>query len=317
MSKLVSVIGATGIQGGSVVRALLDDSTYSVRAITRDKTSAAAQKLADSGAEVIEANLDDLSSLERAFAGSYAIFAATNFFESFPAISENEAIEREAIQGINLANAAMATPTLQHFVWSTLPNAGRISNGRCHVPHYVGKNKIDNYIKSKTELFAKTTFLWVSYYASNMLYPFFKPFPVTTTDPKKYIQLLPVPSSTPMTLIGDTTKNVGIFVRAILDQPEKSLPAKFVLGATDRMTTGDLLSLWAEVNGVEAEYVMAERKTYYKLWPGWSEVMDAAFVYWGLVQERDYSGEDEILTAENLGVIGLVNTATALGKMRE
>ncbi|KAJ3455129.1 hypothetical protein MRS44_013729 [Fusarium solani] len=289
MSKLVSVIGATGIQGGSVVRALLDDNTYSVRAITRDKASAAAQKLADSGAEVIEANLNNFSSLERAFAGSYAIFAATNFFESFPAISADEAIEKRIHPG----------------------------NGRSLVPHYVGKNKIDDYIKSKTELFAKTTFLWVSCYASNMLYPFFKPFPVTTTDPRKYIQLLPAPSSTPMKLIGDATTNVGLFVRAILDQPEKSLPAKFVLGATDRMTTGELLSLWAEVNGVETEYVMADKKTYYKLWPGWAETMDAVFVYWGLVQEKDYSGEDGILTAEDLGVIGLVNTATALGKMKE
>ncbi|KAF4455931.1 nitrogen metabolic regulation nmr [Fusarium albosuccineum] len=317
MSKLVSVIGATGIQGGSVVRALLDDNTYSVRAITRNKTSTAAQKLAENGAEVIEANLNDVSSLERAFAGSYAIFAATNFFQSFPAMSADEAIKKETAQGINLADAAIATPALQHFIWSTLPNAGRISNGTSFVPHYAGKNKVDDYIKSKPELLSKTIFLWVSCYASNMLYPFFRPFPVATTEPEKFIQLLPTPSSTPMTLVGDARTNVGLFAHVILNQPEKSLPAKFILGSTDRMTTGELLSLWENIKGVEAEYVVADKKTYYRLWPGWAEAMQAAFVYWDLFQERDYSGEGEILTAEDLGVVGLVNTATALEQMKD
>ncbi|KAM5343837.1 hypothetical protein ACJ41O_012374 [Fusarium nematophilum] len=317
MTKLISIVGATGIQGGSAVRALLRDDAYTVRAITRNMKSAAAESLRKQGVEVVEADANDISSLQRAFAGSYAIFAATNFFESFPAISPKEAIERESMQGINLAKAAIETPTLQHYIWSTLPNAGRISDGKAWIPHYVGKNKVDSFIKSEPDLLRKTTFLWVSFYASNLQYPFFKPFPVTTAGSNKYIQLLASPSSAPLTLIGDARVNVGLFVRAILDQPEKTLPSRFVLGATDEMTIGELLSLWASVKGKEAEYVMAEKKTYYQLWPMWAEVMDAAHMYWDLVKERSYSGEDAVLTRHDLGVVGLVNTATAISRMED
>src|ERR1700761_626986 len=82
-SKIVSIIGSTGAQGGSVINALLKDPSYKVRGITRNPQSEAAQALAARGVEVVKADLNDLSSLTVAFAGSYAIYAVTDFFEPF------------------------------------------------------------------------------------------------------------------------------------------------------------------------------------------------------------------------------------------
>ncbi|KAF5554639.1 nitrogen metabolic regulation nmr [Fusarium mexicanum] len=315
MPKLISVIGATGIQGGSVVKALLDDDAYRVRAITRDKTGTATKTLLDKGVEVVEADLNDISSLKAAFSGSFAIFAVTNFFQNFPNISADAAVEEEATQGINLARAAIATPTLEHFIWSTLPNAFRVSEGKSSVPHFEGKNRVDDYIKSQPELLRKTTFLWVGFYASNLQYPFFKPFPATSAAPNKYIQLLPAPSSVPLSLAGDVRTNVGIFVHAILEQPSKTLPGKFVLAVTDVMSCGKLLSLWAAAKQKEAEYVMVDKQTYHSLWPKWGEVMEANFTYFGLAGDRSYSGENGVLTKDDLGVVGLVDTAKAIEMM--
>ena len=81
----------------------------------------------------------------------------------------------EEAQGINLAKAASKTATLEHYIWSTLPNSERLSNGKYRVPHFAAKNRIDDYIKADKALFAKTTFFWITWYANNYQYPIFTP----------------------------------------------------------------------------------------------------------------------------------------------
>jgi len=81
----------------------------------------------------------------------------------------------EVTQGKNLANAAARTATLQHYIWSTLPNGKKISNGKYVVPHFEAKNAINDYIKSNSTLLPKTTFMWVTFYAQNYLFPMFTP----------------------------------------------------------------------------------------------------------------------------------------------
>ena len=78
-------------------------------------------------------------------------------------------------QGKNIANAAAKTSTLKHFIWSTLPDAAKISNEKYLVPHFAAKNKVDKYIKSNADLYAKTTFLWLTYFAQNYSSPMFTP----------------------------------------------------------------------------------------------------------------------------------------------
>ncbi|HET9696444.1 MAG TPA: NmrA family NAD(P)-binding protein, partial [Terriglobales bacterium] len=78
--KIIAVIGATGMQGGGLVRAILNDKNgeFGVRAITRNPNSEKAKELARLGAEVVSADLDDEQSLQRAFAGAYGAFCVTN-----------------------------------------------------------------------------------------------------------------------------------------------------------------------------------------------------------------------------------------------
>ena len=101
--KIIAVIGATGAQGGSLVRAIIADKggSFAARAITRNVDSEKAKALAAAGVEVVKADIDDQKSLERAFAGAYGAFCVTNFWEHFSP-------ERELTQAGNMARAAKA-----------------------------------------------------------------------------------------------------------------------------------------------------------------------------------------------------------------
>ena len=197
MTPILTVVGATGVQGGSVVDAALKVGGYKVRAITRNADSEKAKALATRGVEVVTADLNDLASLVKAFQvggslyyltysdnlqGSTAIFAVTDFFEPFASSGPEKAVEIETAQGLNLAKAASQNTTLQHYIWSTLPNAKRISDGKWSVPHFDAKNVVDDYIKRDLGLFAKTTFLWVTFYASNYQFPMFTPNFVVSSE---------------------------------------------------------------------------------------------------------------------------------------
>src|SRR5688500_18841379 len=83
--KIIAVMGATGAQGGGLVRAILadKDGPFRVRAITRNVDSEKSKALARAGAEVVAADVDDPKSLERAFSGAYGAFCVTFFWEHF------------------------------------------------------------------------------------------------------------------------------------------------------------------------------------------------------------------------------------------
>ena len=101
--RIIAVIGATGAQGGGLVRAILADqgSSFTPRALTRNSNSEKAKALTAAGVEVMVADADDPESLERAFAGAYGAFCVTNFWEHFSP-------ERELAQAGNMARAAKA-----------------------------------------------------------------------------------------------------------------------------------------------------------------------------------------------------------------
>jgi hypothetical protein len=161
-----------------------------------------------------------------------------------------------------LAKAAAATASLQHYIWSTLPNSRRVSAGKAIVPHYEGKNKVDEYIKTDLALFHKTTFLWVTFYAANINYPWYMPFNIPNSDPSRVYTVWATPAWVPIKLIADGTTNVGLFVKSILDQPEKTLPGRFVLAATGDMTAAELTATWAHLQGKEAVTLQVDKETY-------------------------------------------------------
>lgn len=169
--KIIAVTGATGAQGGGLVRAILADPNggFAARAITRKKDSDKAKALAAAGAEVVEADLDDVASLKRAFAGAHGAYCVTNFWEHFSA-------DKEQAQIRNLAEAARATH-LHHVVASTLEDVRRwvplnddrmpTLGGKWKVPHFDGKGSMDGVWK---ELGVPTTLLLTSFYWENFIY---------------------------------------------------------------------------------------------------------------------------------------------------
>src|SRR5437879_4964718 len=130
--KVIAVVGATGQQGGAVVRALQAEKQFKVRALTRNP--AKHRELAD---EVIQADLNRPETLTAAFEGVHGVFLVTNFGE-------------KGTEEVNQATAAVRAAKdagVKHFVWSTLPNVDAISGGKLHVPHFTGKAKVDQIVK--------------------------------------------------------------------------------------------------------------------------------------------------------------------------
>jgi uncharacterized protein YbjT (DUF2867 family) len=169
--KIIAVVGATGAQGGALVRAILADKggPFAARAITRHVDSDKAKALAALGAEVVAADLDDQASVERAFAGAYGAFCVTNFWEHF-------SVERELTQAEHMARAAKAAG-LQHVIWSTLEDTRKwvpLSDdrmptllGKYKVPHVDGKGVADHLFRQHG---VPTTFLLTSFYWDNFIY---------------------------------------------------------------------------------------------------------------------------------------------------
>ncbi|KAL2865250.1 NmrA/HSCARG family protein [Aspergillus lucknowensis] len=311
MSKIISVIGATGTQGGSVVDALQkDNSIYTIRAITRNPNSDAAQALTAKGIKVVQADASDVASLVRAFEGSSAIFALTDFVAPFAASGPDHAVEVESTQGINLAKAASQIPSLEHYIWSTLPNSRELSGGKIVVPHFDSKNRVDEYIKSNPALLSKTTFLLPGFFAENYLFPMLAPIEVPGTG--QYLQLGCTSADSQFPSIGHARSNVGPFVSAILAQPEKTLPAKRVAAYTEVTSLGEMLETWSRVKGKKAYYTRVDRKVYDALFPLWGDEIGIMMEYFDAVPDTKWDKGGDTLNKDDLGVDGLVDVEAAL-----
>ena len=169
--KIIAVIGATGAQGGGLVRAIAEDKDgpFAARAITRHPESDKAKALAALGAEVVAGDADDPAGLDRAFAGAHGAFCVTNFWEHFSA-------EREGVQATNMARASKRAG-LEHVVWSTLEDTrlrvpladNRLPTlqGKYKVPHFDGKGAVDGVFAGEA---APTTYLLAAFYWENFIY---------------------------------------------------------------------------------------------------------------------------------------------------
>jgi len=170
-TKIIAVTGATGAQGGSLVRAILahPEAGLSVRAITRNPDSDAALALAQAGAEVVRADLDDEASLVEAFTGAYGAYCLTNFWEHFSP-------DREIAQAANMARAAKAAG-VSHVVWSSLEDVRDyvpLSDTRMptllekyKVPHFDAKGEANHLF---LDAGVPTTIFNTSFYWENLIY---------------------------------------------------------------------------------------------------------------------------------------------------
>jgi uncharacterized protein YbjT (DUF2867 family) len=168
--KIIAVLGATGAQGGGLVRAILADPNggFSARAITRDTSSEKARELAAMGAEVVAADVDDEQSLARALQGVYGAYFVTFFWAHFSP-------EKEMAEAGNMARAAKAAG-VRHAIWSTLEDTRRwvpltddrmpTLMGQYKVPHFDAKGASNALF---TEQGVPTTFLNTSFYWDNFI----------------------------------------------------------------------------------------------------------------------------------------------------
>lgn len=169
--KIIAVVGATGAQGGGLVRAILEDPDggFAARALTRNPNSDAAKALADLGAEVVAADIDDPASIQKAFEGAYGAFCITFFWDHFSP-------EKEIAQAKTMAETAKATG-IEHAIWSTLEDTRKwvpLDDDRMptlmekyKVPHFDAKGEADALF---TAAGVPTTFLLTSFYWDNFIH---------------------------------------------------------------------------------------------------------------------------------------------------
>jgi uncharacterized protein YbjT (DUF2867 family) len=170
--KIIAVVGATGSQGGGLCAAILNDPNggLACRAITRDPNKDRAKALAAAGAEVVQADLEDVASLKKAFMGAYGAYCVTNFWEHLSG-------EKEKVQAKNMAEAAKAAG-LVHVIWSTLedtrklmsPNDTRMPmlQEKYRVPHFDAKAEANAYFQGLPVTYLVTSFYWDNLYLFGM-----------------------------------------------------------------------------------------------------------------------------------------------------
>jgi uncharacterized protein YbjT (DUF2867 family) len=168
--KIIAVLGATGAQGGGLVRAILRDpqSGFAARAITRNAGSEKARELAKMGAEVVAADIDNPDSIKKAFDGAYGAYCVTFFWAHLSP-------EKEIAEVQTMATSAKSAG-LKHVIWSTLEDTRKwvplsdtrmpTLHGKYKVPHFDGKGESCHFF---TDLGVPTTFLLTSFYWDNFV----------------------------------------------------------------------------------------------------------------------------------------------------
>lgn len=195
------VFGATGAQGGSVARCLLDRGRFAVRCVTRHPDSDRADALRRQGAEIVRGDLADPDSLRAALDGCWGVFGVTNFWEHFGSESQ---------QGRNLVDAVVAAK-VAHFVFSTLPSYRALSGGKLEVPHCDIKAELETYTCDKG---LPATFAHVAFYYENFL----TYFPPQRQPDGSFAFGFPQ-GDTP--LAGVSVDDVGAVVAAVFEQPDR------------------------------------------------------------------------------------------------
>ncbi|KAK3069369.1 hypothetical protein LTR53_012336 [Teratosphaeriaceae sp. CCFEE 6253] len=293
MTKTIAVIGSTGQQGGAVAKAMLEADGWTVRGITRNTKGRGAQALASQGAEMVTADIDDAASLTKAFEEHLGA-----------GLGADAAGEREAEQAFRIALLASKVSTLEQYVFSTLPKALDLTHGQRPVPHMDHKAKVDDRIRNELpELAAKTTFVWLGWYAANMAssaMALIRPFELPASG-GKYLWMQPSKPEALLPICGDVGVNVGVYVRAALEHAERSR-GKYVYVRTDRLSFPDILKVWSEVSGKEAEYVPVSPQAFEALWGVAGKEMAMQYRSGEMWEDWDTLKPGEVCTMQELGV---------------
>jgi len=310
--KLIVIVGATGAQGGSVLNTFLSDSTYRIRAVTRNPNSSKAQSLASksSSIELVSADLSDPTSLAHAFQDATSIFAVTDWMSIYqdpsthsarlpPDQSINQyACTLEAQQARNVFDVASTIPTLERLVFSTLPHVSKKSQGKyTHAYHFDSKAIAVEYLKSTyPELWGKTSLIEMGAYLENYVtLPLFKPYKDTKTGEAVFEVLGSRKGSERPWPFVAAAEDTGPVVQALIDQ----IPAgKYVQVQRGLIQFADFVRDFEQVTGEKA------RVQYDKKLEGMPESLNLQFAdTFAYMKEFGYGKKEEgTITPEGLGV---------------
>lgn len=246
--KIIAVLGATGAQGGGFTRAILNDknSEFSVRALTRNSNSEKAKSLANLGAEVIQADIDDTESLKNAFKDAYGVYAVTFYWEHFSP-------EKEISEVAKIAEAAKDAK-VKHVIWSTLEDTRKwipltdnlmpTLMGKFKVPHFDGKGESDHYFQ---DLNVPTTLMLTSFYWDNFIY--FGMGPKKGTDGKFNITFPMDDKKLP----GMAAIDIGKCAYGIFKSGDKFIGKKTAITG-EKLTGEEMAATMTKVLGVDVVY---------------------------------------------------------------
>ncbi|KAJ2795569.1 hypothetical protein H4R20_005837, partial [Coemansia guatemalensis] len=218
MTKLIAVIGATGLQGGSVLKVLHAAGGYKLRALSRNPDSDSAKGLAAKypNVEWAQADLNDTSSLRKALTGVDAVFVVTDFFQK-DTLEKVAAGDKDAefAQGKNVVDAAIDAG-VNSVIYSSLDSMKQLSDGKyAGILHFEGKHKVEEYISSKADKI-KGYFIYLGYYMENYV----RFSRISPEDSQTVEFTMPLKPTTKVPLV-DTINDTGHVVKYILEHPEE------------------------------------------------------------------------------------------------
>ncbi|KAL4821426.1 hypothetical protein BDW67DRAFT_150740 [Aspergillus spinulosporus] len=242
MSKVITVFGSTGNQGGSVINHILADPQlsreFTIRGVTRDTNKPAAQALAQKGVQVVSADLNSQSSLKSALEGSHTVFLVTNYWEYGSGSTELS-------QGKNVTDVAKAVG-VSHLIFSSLYNVTEATKGRLtHVPHFDSKAEVEKYIRQSG---LNATFVLPGYFMSNYTQMLRK------GDDGTYRLFYPVNGSKAKFPLLSAADDTGLFVKAAIKHADQ-LRGKQILAASGYYTAEEVVKIFTEVTGKQAVFV--------------------------------------------------------------
>ncbi|KAJ7731218.1 NAD(P)-binding protein [Mycena metata] len=236
-APLIAVVGATGTQGGSVIKALAESNKeYRIRGFTRDVTKAAAETLKAQGIEMVAVNLapENKDEVYRAFRGADYAFLVTNFWETMDK-------EKEISQGKLLIDAANAA-SVKGIIWSGLVPCEKISRGKyAHVFHFDGKAVVTEYGRQSGAPFVDVQ---AGFYASNH---FGNPALLVKQANGTYVMPWSMRPEAVLPVI-DTATDYGLFVRQVLEAPVFPAGSE-VLTSSEDTTGADMARQLGEITG--------------------------------------------------------------------
>jgi uncharacterized protein YbjT (DUF2867 family) len=297
--RLVTVFGAAGKQGGSVVDALIP-AGYDVRAVTRKPDGDAAKSLRSRGVQVVQGDIaeDSVEYLAKIMKGSYGAYLMTDFWDA-------SSMMKEVDHGHKLADAAKRAG-VKHVFWSTLPNVEKIAKGKYDVPHFTHKAKVEEYIRSLQEqspkAFKFTTFIAPSFYYQN-----FKDFFLPKKEGDTWVFTLPETKK----LTGFDVRQTGPAVVTALNDPEE-WNGRRIDYYGEHASPQTYIDTFSKVTGLKVRLNSMPREEFAKL--GFPTAKELAHMFGWFDEFTCYGPEGDPKSGQSATPGGLISWETYLRK---